>query len=165
VLRTELPAEAEEPDDPYGEELRSAFAVVLADVADCLRAFGHLVLAEAGAEEADTEQALADSLEILRETQAILVELLMVDAQESAGAWLLRGSILAAVEQVLLQLDLEPRARLHAEWQAAQESRPLASLPPRIEGVLPHPERPLLRGLQPRRTGGIRRPRRPRHDR
>ena len=148
VLRSEVPAQ-EHPDDPYGEELRAAFAVVLHDAADCLRAFGGLVVAEAEGREAETEQALADSLDILRETQAILAELIMVDAADNPSSWLLRGSILTAVEQVLAQLNLEDRARVHRAWREEQMRRPMAQLPPFIQGVLPHPEHPYLRGLEP----------------
>ena len=149
-LLTEIPAEAE-PDDPYGDELRAAFAVVLHDTADCLRAFGSLVVAEAEGREKETEQALGESLDILRETQAILTELIMVDAQENTSSWLLRGSILAAVDQVLSRLNLEDRARLHRQWKEAQTRRPLAQLPSIIQGVLPHPDRPYPRGLAPGR--------------
>ena len=153
VLRSELPTQEEQVDDPYGEELRSAFAVVISDVGDCVRAFSGLVVAEAEGRAEDAEQALADTLDILRETKAILIELIMVDAQDNPSAWLLRGSIVAAVEQVLDQLDLEERARLHASWREQQLARPLAQLPPLIEGVWIHPEHPLPRvlaaGLRP----------------
>ncbi len=151
VLRTEVPPQEQE-DDPYGEELRAAFAVVLHDVADCLRAFGGLVVAEAEGREEETEQALADSLDILRETQAILAELILVNATDNPSSWLLRGSILAAVQQVLAQLDLEDRARMHRAWKEEQERRPLAHMPQFIQVVLPHPEHPYLRGLEPAMT-------------
>jgi hypothetical protein len=151
VLRTEVPPNEQE-DDPYGEELRAAFAVVLHDVADCLRAFGGLVVAEAEGREQENEQALADSLDILRETQAILAELILVNATDNPSSWLLRGSILAAVEQVLAQLDLEDRARMHRAWREEQERRPLAHMPQFIQVVLPHPEHPYLRGLEPAMT-------------
>lgn len=150
VLRAEIPT-GDEPDDPYGEELRSAFAVVLHDVADCLRAFGSLVLAEAEGREEEAEQALDQTLEILRETKAILTELIMVDAQHNKSAWLLRGSILAAVEHVLDRLDLGDRARARQRWKEDQLRKPLAQLPPLVQAALPHPELPLPRGLP--RTG------------
>jgi hypothetical protein len=158
VIAAEIPDDAEQGDDPYGEELRSAFAVVLRDSADCLRAFGSLVVAEAEDSADDAEQALAESLDILRETQAILTELIMVDARHNPSSWLLRGSVLAAVEQVLTRLDLEDRARSHRLWKDEQERRPMAHLPPIIQGVLPHPDRPYLRGFQPDK---LRRPRPP----
>lgn len=161
VLRTERPAEDEQPGDPYSDELRAAFAVVLHDVADCIRGFGGLVQAEAEVREGGLEQALADSLEVLRETQAILAELLMVDARSNPAAWLLHGSVLAALEQVLLQLDLPTHERSHDAWRSQQENRPLAHLPPLIEGVLPHPDRNSPRGLPPLRLPPLRRPRPP----
>ncbi|HET7399688.1 MAG TPA: hypothetical protein VFJ94_14315, partial [Intrasporangium sp.] len=153
VLLAEVPAQ-EEPPDPYGGELRAAFAVVLHDAADCLRAFGSLVIAEAEDREEETEHALADALEILRETKAILTELILVNAEDDRSAWLLRGSILAALEQVLSRLDLEDRARVRREWRQEQQRRPLAQLPPIIQGVLPDPHRPYLRGLPPSRLFG-----------
>ena len=89
VLLTELPTE-DRPDDPYGEELRAAFAVVLHDAADCIRAFGSLVLAEVEEREEEAERSLDESLDILRETQTVLTELMTVNFQENKSSWLLR---------------------------------------------------------------------------
>ena len=77
----------------------------------------------------------------------------MNGAPDNSPAWMLRGSVLAALGQVLGRLDLEERARLHRTLTDQQLRRPLAHLPPMIQGVLPHPDRPVLRGLQP----GVRR--------
>ena len=148
VLLAELPTE-DKPDDPYGEELRAAFAVVLHDAADCIRAFGGLVLAEVEGREEEAERSLDESLDILRETQAMLTELIMVNPQDNKSSWLLRGSILAAVEHLLNQLNLDDRARARQQWKDAQRSRPLSQLPPIFSAALPHPERPALRGLPP----------------
>ena len=151
VLLAELPTE-DKPDDPYGEELRAAFAVVLHDAADCIRAFGGLVLAEVEGREEEAERSLDESLDILRETQAMLTELIMVNTQDNKSSWLLRGSILAAVEHLLNQLNLDDRARARQQWKDAQRSRPLSQLPPIFSAALPHPERPALRGLPPGAT-------------
>jgi hypothetical protein len=151
VLMAEMPTD-EEPDDPYGAELRAAFAVVLHDTADSLQAFGNLVVAESEGREEETERALAESLEILRETQAILTELMMVDAHLNTSAWLLRGSILAAVDQVLARLNLENRARIRQLWKEDQLRRPLAQLPRIVHGVLPHPDHPYPRAIAPDRV-------------
>jgi hypothetical protein len=148
VLLAEVPTE-ERPDDPYGEELRAAFAVVLHDVADCIRAFGSLVLAEVEEREEEAERSLDESLDILRETEAILTELITVNVQENKSSWLLRGSILAAVEHVLNQLNLENRARARQAWKNQQRVKPLSQLPPIVQAALPHPDRPSLRGLPP----------------
>jgi hypothetical protein len=151
VLLAELPTE-DRPDDPYGEELRAAFAVVLHDAADCIRAFGSLVLAEVEEHEEEAERSLDESLDILRETQAVLTELMLVDTQENKSSWLLRGSILAAVEHVVDELNLEEHARARQQWKDEQRTKPLAHLPPIVHAALPHPDRPLLRGLPPGST-------------
>jgi hypothetical protein len=146
VMLAEIPTE-DRPDDPYGEELRAAFAVVLHDAADCIRAFGSLVLAEVEEREEEAERHLDESLEILRETQAVLTQLLIVDPQENKSSWLLRGSILAAVQHVLDELNLEDRGRARRQWKDEQRTRPLSQLPPIVQAALPHPDRPSFRGL------------------
>lgn len=146
VMRTEVPI-GDSPDDPYGEELRSAFAVVLDDLADCVHGFGELVIAEAGGREEDVERRLEHSLDVLRETQAIVSELIITEAEPNNSSWLLRGSILAAIGHVLTQLDLEERGRLRRAWRDEQASKPLAHLPAIVQAALPHPDRPQIRGL------------------
>jgi hypothetical protein len=151
VMLAEVPTE-DRPDDPYGEELRAAFAVVLHDAADCIRAFGSLVIAEVQEREEEAERHLDESLDILRETQAVLTQLLMVDPQENKSSWLLRGSILAAVQHVLDELNLQDRARTRQQWKDEQRTRPLSQLPPIVQAALPHPDRPSFRGLPPGTT-------------
>lgn len=120
--------------DAFDEDARLAFSVVLADIGDCLRAYGRLVHAEAGGAEDRAEEALAESLEILRETRAILTELLTSRPEGRLELWLLRGSVLAAVEQVLVQLDLERRARMRTAWQ---RPAPIAAVAPLVRDALP----------------------------
>jgi hypothetical protein len=156
VMRTEVPT-GELPDDPYGEELRAAFAVVLDDVADCVNGFGDLVIAESEGREEEVERRVDHSLDVLRETQAILTELIMTEAQPNRSSWLLRGSILTSVGHVLDQLDVEERARARRIWQDEQASKPLAQLPQLVQAALPHPDRPYIRAFATspsrRRTG------------
>ena len=146
VMRTEVPT-GDTPDDPYGEDLRAAFAVVFDDVADCVNGFGELVIAEANSREQDVERRVDHSLDVLRETQAILSELIITQAEPNSSSWLLRGSILAAVGHVLAQLDLEERSRMRRVWRDEQASKPLAHLPVLVQAALPHPDRPQFRGL------------------
>ena len=111
AMLTEAP-EYETPDDGYGEQVRPAFAVLLGYVADSLDAFGALVEAEAESSEVEVERNLAGSLNDAGEARAMLTELLLVDPREETTLWLLRGSILSAVDHVLDALKLEDRARL-----------------------------------------------------
>lgn len=125
AIAIEAPDEAadDRQPDPRQAELRHAFAVVLLDISDAVRAFGTLVEAEAYGREAATVDALAETLEVLRETRAIVTELLMVDVGDDTSTWLLRGSILGAVEQVLSALDVEQRARTRSEVRRAESRR------------------------------------------
>lgn len=119
VIGKESPSLDLGSDRSFGPELRRAFAVVLDDVADAVRGFGDLVSAEFGGGNGDrVDEVLERTLDIVRETRAMLTELVLldVDPREQTGLWMLQGSVLAAVEQVLLQLDLEQGERRSAPW-------------------------------------------------
>src|SRR5699024_1176197 len=80
------------------------------------------------------ERNLSESLDDAGEARAILTELLLVDPRQETTLWLLRGSILTAVDHVLVPLKLEDRARLREQQQSRK---------PR----LPHPGNVLLRDM------------------
>jgi hypothetical protein len=107
----------------YDAELREAFAVLLGELAACIRAFGVMVRAEAEATGPAPETALATTLDAVREARALLTELLLVDAHEEPDLWLLRGSLLAAVERVLRELDVRERAHRRQRWQQQEADR------------------------------------------
>lgn len=110
VIGRSAPAAPAELDDSAGAELRSAFAVVLDDLATALHAFGDLISAEyGGGNTRGTDELLARTLEIVRETRAVLTELILLqgDPRERRDLWLLQSSVLAAVEQILTQLEFE----------------------------------------------------------
>lgn len=109
----------ESPDDAPADtaaapELRRAFAVVLDDVADAVRSSGDLVSAQFGGASVDRVDDLrARTTEAVQETRAVLTELVLldVDPRRQTSLWMLQGSVLAAVEQILLQLDPVPHQR------------------------------------------------------
>lgn len=105
VLLRELPREGTE-EDPFDEAIRPAFAVVLDTMAESIHAFGGLLEAEFGDDPVGVEQHFVETLENLRESRAILTELMLVDPASGTQQWLLRGSVLSAVEQTLSQLDV-----------------------------------------------------------
>ena len=107
----------------YQPELAEAFGGLLHDLGGSLRAFGALVRAEADPSQPGTDTALAEALESLRETRAFLTELLLVDARQDPTLWLLRGSLLAAVERVLRELDLDERRHRRQQWEREQAER------------------------------------------
>src|SRR6478735_95861 len=80
---------------PTVSELRMAFAVVLDDLANGLRAFAHVVTAEFGPSGGQRiDDAVARSVDIVRETRAVLTELMMLDMdpRQHAHLWLLQGT-------------------------------------------------------------------------
>ncbi len=145
LLRQQVP-EVSSPADA-DDDLRAVFAIVMQHAAESVRGFGALVEAEAEGNEADAELSFGLSLEMLREARAILTELMLVGTHDTT-MWLLRSSTLAAVEQVLLQLDIEERARVREQWAVDQSRRVGANLPELLRDSLPHHEVPLPRGLE-----------------
>jgi len=112
-------ATAEGAEGSTGAELRRAFAVVLDHVANALRAFADLLDAEYGAGSAeDVDRALGRTVDIVAEARAVLTELMLIDVdpREQTGLWMLQGSVLAAVDHVLNQLDLEHTRRRTDAW-------------------------------------------------
>lgn len=142
AMRGDAPEEPT-PDDGYGEEVRPAFAVVLGNVADCLDAFGALVEAEAEQSDEEVERRLGESLEVAREARAILTDLLMVDPRAETSLWLLRGSTLVAVQQVLAPLKLEARSRVRREQKRSAAGQ-LAATGLLLRDMLPAPAVPRL---------------------
>lgn len=147
-------------DDGYGDQVRPAFAVLLGNVADCLEAFGALVEAEAANAEAEVEVKLAESLDDAREARAILTELLLVDARAETSLWLLRGSILAAVDHVLDPLNLEDRARVRRQLKPRRSPWPLSPGDLLMRGKLSTPRLRPSPSLAPRAHVPVRRARR-----
>jgi hypothetical protein len=141
VIGKEAPPPEDGTERSFGLELGRAFAVVLDDVADALRGFGDLVSAEFGGGNVDrVDELLAQTLDTVRETRAVLTELVLldVDPRLKTELWMLQGSVLAAVEHILLQLDLEPTERSSAAWLNRYRV----------------PPRPLVPALQRGRPGG-----------
>ena len=109
----------------YTVELLEAFALLLVDLAATVRAFGALVRSESDALHPGAEAPLARAMEALGETRARLTDLLLVDARDDPDTWMLRGSLLAAVERVLRELHVEERMRRRRQWEreAAERGR------------------------------------------
>ncbi len=107
----------------YSPELFGAIGVLLEDLARGIRAYGVLVRADADRGGVASDAALAEALDALHETRAMLTELLIVDAGQNRDHWMLSGTLLAAVSQVLRELDLEERARQRQHWEGTVAAR------------------------------------------
>jgi hypothetical protein len=119
VIANESPPDPAGAQNESGPELGHAIAVVLDDLATGLRAFGDVVSAEYGVpgKVYRADEAVARTLEAVRETRAVLAELMTldVDPRERTDLWLLQGPMLAAVDEILRQLDWE-RTGPPAQW-------------------------------------------------
>jgi hypothetical protein len=119
VIAVQAPAAGHSTDSQAAAELRRAFAVVLDDVASGLRSFAELVDAAFGSGDADRiDGASHRTVEIVRETRAVVTELMLIDVdpRRQTDLWMLQGSVLAAVEHLLGQLDLEHSQQRTEAW-------------------------------------------------
>ncbi|SEQ39143.1 FUSC family protein [Microlunatus flavus] len=114
------------PGDSAAADLRRAYAVVLDDLADGLRALGDVLGAQPGHRPAPPGPVVDRLADIVRESRAVLAELLLldVDPRRHPDLWLVQGSVLTAVDQILTQLDLDlvqPSARPRLRWTSAPD--------------------------------------------
>lgn len=119
AIGKELQAGSDAGPHRAASDLRRAFAVVLDDVAGGLRSFGEIVESEYGRGNPErADDALERTLETVRETRAVLTELMFleVDPRERGDLWILQGSVLAAIDHVVSQLDLEHPERSTPAW-------------------------------------------------
>ena len=61
---------------------------------------------------------MSQTVEMVRESRAVVTELMLIDVdpRNQTDLWMLQGSVLAAVEHVLRQLDLEHSERRTEAW-------------------------------------------------
>jgi hypothetical protein len=116
-----------EADDGYASDVRLVFAELLHELAAAVRSFGELARAEIDAPGELSEQAqLAAALDALREARARVTELLLVDPRDEPQLWELNGAILATVQRILSELDVEEHARVRLGRQREDADRPRA---------------------------------------
>lgn len=139
VVSMEAPVQ-ETRNDGYGEDVRPAFAWVLATLADCIAAYGRFVDVEVEGGAGDPEKELEEALAQVGEARAMLTELMTVDPARERGLWLLRGSILGVLHQIVGELEREELRRTAGQLEEERGK----GLLPRMIPVLGRPvvERP-----------------------
>jgi len=100
-----------EADDDTAEVIRHAFATLLDELGDAVRSYGDLVRAEVADSTAPAETAATMALDTLREAQARVIELRLVEHKEDLVTWELNDAILETVERVLAELDVQEQTR------------------------------------------------------
>ena len=110
-----------EGEDPYARDVREAFALLLHDLADCFAAYGRMVRAQVDDDPEAEATELATALRALREARARVSEMLLLGPRTDPEFWELNVSLLATVERVLRELDVEEYVRERSEHLAEQE--------------------------------------------
>jgi hypothetical protein len=120
-------------------ERRRATAAVLGDLARCLARYGTVVRAGAQSDATPAElnealDALRDALRAVRRSRARLTERLQVDPRVENAMWPLHGSLLAGLDRVIEELDLDvfARGRDRRRREAAERTRPATQAAKRL---------------------------------
>jgi hypothetical protein len=118
---------AEDPERVYPPEAREAFAVLLRDLARAVVAYGRLVRADAE-RTSSSDQELAAALSTVREADGRLTDLLVIDPKADRQLWELNGAVLANLERILREIDIEERGRQRERLREQWEHRPAAAV-------------------------------------
>lgn len=110
--------------DWFNSQVQHALADVMRDLGSCLSSFGRMVEAEAIGNETDAQAVFARNYRAVRDTRANLRHLMESDAT-FRDQWMIRGSLLGAIDQILAQVDLDARKRVRHRWKASQLGRSL----------------------------------------
>src|SRR3954453_6658219 len=113
-------------------EVRESIAAVLTDLGRCFAVYGRMVCDD-GADHDEHRAQLRDAFDAVRRSRARLADLLLVDPREAAALWQLHGSLLAGVDRVLAELDLDAFAegRERRRREAAEAARLTTQVAPR----------------------------------
>jgi hypothetical protein len=115
------------------EDMRKAVALLLHDLATGVRSFGRLVQAEADAGvEPPPPTQLREALDRLQEARARVTDLVLIDPRGDTTLAELNFALLATVERLLQELDLDEHIRRHAR-RAPTLPRRLVTHPVREE--------------------------------
>lgn len=112
--------------EPYSEDLREVFGVLLHDIGAALSAYGRLVREEAEGDPDTQTKQLAEALEAVGEAQVRLTELVLLDHDDTSLE--LQGVLLGNVSRLLREIDVQERVRQQARTREQHEARPPAVL-------------------------------------
>ena len=130
-------AEPEDPssqsDDGYGDDVRLQFAVVLGAMGEAIEAYEALIEAEVGGGVHEAEAHITQTLAKVRSARHDLSTLMLSDPSQ-AQLWVRGGSLLAAIDQVIAEIDLTGYYDARDAWRSSQLGRslPAGSIGPRI---------------------------------
>ncbi len=108
----------------YSEDVRQAFALLLRDLADCFGSFGRMVRGQVDDDAVTESGEMAAALTALREARARVSDLLLLGPRADPVYWELNVSLLATVQRVLRELDVEEYVRERERHLAEQDEGP-----------------------------------------
>jgi len=114
----------------YSADIREVFGVLLDDLATAMAAFGRLVREDAEGEARAQGERLTQALEAVREARVRLTELLLIDREGDQRTWELHGVLLANLQRILGEIDVEERVR-----QRERQRQQWAARPPAVQAV------------------------------
>lgn len=128
---TDLAKERRE-EDLFPEEIGVALEELLSHVADTLVSFAVLVTTQTSASADAAEERLTGELAAARISRDNTAELLLQGIRRRPRQWQLHGTVLATVDQILDELDLDHRSRrlmeeLDSHTRERREKRPRLS--------------------------------------
>jgi uncharacterized membrane protein YccC len=100
-----------EPDPAHADTVRRTTASLLARMANAVREFGNVLLAEMETGAAPDQRRLRATLDALRSGRSLVQHLLIDDPRSRAGAWELNSTLLTTVDRMLAELDPAGRTR------------------------------------------------------
>ncbi|MFJ9911012.1 aromatic acid exporter family protein [Actinacidiphila glaucinigra] len=146
---TELDRERGAREPLFTGELAAGIDELFADLADAVDSFGRLIAAQVteGADQA--EARLEDALRRGREERDRIAVLLRAETERRWESWDLYGALLADIDRLLDELDLEKRSLWLSEQLIAAAPRP-----PTLSGRMRRQARSAAARLRPRSPGG-----------
>ncbi|MFF9016810.1 aromatic acid exporter family protein [Streptomyces sp. NPDC014870] len=115
----------------FPEDLALALEDLLARIADTLVSFAFLVSTHVSADADAAEERLAGELRAARAVRDHAAELLLLHVQRDPRQWQLYGALLAEIDRILDELDLDHRGRRLME-ELDRHSRERAERRPRL---------------------------------
>jgi hypothetical protein len=110
-------------DPVYGRHGHEAVAAALDDLADAIRAYGHMVRCEVAGDPDYAEKELRRALAAATRHRDDVAEILQNLPADDAVEWALRGALLVHLDQLINQLRVEHRARQRERWPRRRPSR------------------------------------------
>ncbi|WP_377268172.1 aromatic acid exporter family protein [Peterkaempfera sp. SMS 1(5)a] len=99
----------------YPEEVAAPLREVLEHLAKAVHGFGCLITAQVSASAEQAEEELAQALLDGRRARERIAELLVDEMRRRPGRWQLHGALLANIDRLLDELDVERRSQMLAE--------------------------------------------------